>query len=626
MKTSLHFEAPSDLSVGTVRINGEGESIADWIATPDNRTFSAEDVKPGIYSAEIGPAGVAPQSVIFEVREGEANEVILPSFSALASSGTNTAFFDSVSGQAVVGLPDSFNLDALNISSPQERGFFDAPRENALDLKKYRPLNISREKKRISIGLSEEEYGRETFDTFRGNSRMEVFAGRVELEILEDLDRDPWTGHRVRLSAAIEGVRIERCLLPLYRGGTRILITAPPFAPADLELSITPVDPKLRALLRALDAGTSSEVRAVKNDIIRGGELFDDRTDPWTFILVSLLSIRFPDLFPPIDSLWAARLAERAGWAFDTHVIRASQVLAAAQGEVTEAQNKAVALAVSYFAKAQVAGSPYYGYTNQLFAELAAGIMSYLRENEPRVDPVAVRKFERIYSRWHRELPLQRGAGPTFTWLARDLVALKKRQNLVPYRKPSGKLPWHNTSVVFQGEVSAGKISFLRGRQNRARHPLVEKIADEPIVEPSESVESSVKHLMSKLPNLPAFTRAIESPFDPNKGRFGGQTIRDGFSLTVDFEPAESHDWVTIVLTVQTERSSSIGLGDFAWFALHPSFSPSIVKVSFRGSRAQLRVQAWGGFTVGVWIPKANVELECDLAQIEWAPQIIKSR
>ncbi|KAB2765754.1 pYEATS domain-containing protein [Brucella anthropi] len=32
--------------------------------------------------------------------------------------------------------------------------------------------------------------------------------------------------------------------------------------------------------------------------------------------------------------------------------------------------------------------------------------------------------------------------------------------------------------------------------------------------------------------------------------------------------------------------------GDFAWFALHPTFSPPVLKVSFRGNRARLRVQA----------------------------------
>lgn len=624
MKTSLHFEAPRDLSVGTIRISGGGELIADWIATPDNRTFRSEDVKPGIYSAEIRPAGVAPQSVVFEVREGKANEVTMPIFSALSSSGSNTSFFDTESQQTAVGLPHRVSLDEpLDYSPPQSRGLSSATRGNASELRKARPLKLSEEKRRISIGLSEEAHGRDNFNSFRGRSRMDVFAGHVELEIPEDSGRDLWAGRRVRLTAAIEGVRIERCLLPLYRGGTRILITAPPFAPDDLELSVLPADPHLRALLRALDAGTSAEVEAVRNEIVHKlhvHEMLGEHADPWVSILIGLLSIRFPELFPLTDSHWAISLAKRAGWAFDTHVIQASQVLSAARNRGADVQDIAVGQAVSLFANAQVTGSPYYRFTNQLFAELAAGIMEYLKVNEPRISPAAVRKFTRVYSRWHRELSLQRGAGPTFTWLARDPAALKERNVLAPYRKPSGKLPWRNTSLVLEGEVGAGQITILRGRLDTDRSLPTDESAVRPTSEQSEYF------LASRLPDLPALARVPASSTDPNKGRFGMRAEADGFSLAVAFEPTKSRDWVTTVLSLEVDRSARIGLGDFAWFVLHPTYSPSIVKVAFRGRRALLRIQAWGGFTVGVWIPKADVELECDLAQVEGAPRIIRSR
>src|SRR3546814_6108899 len=42
--------------------------------------------------AEIAPAGVTPQSVIFQVRPGQANNVTLPSFSALAANGPGPNF------------------------------------------------------------------------------------------------------------------------------------------------------------------------------------------------------------------------------------------------------------------------------------------------------------------------------------------------------------------------------------------------------------------------------------------------------------------------------------------------------------------------------------------------------
>ncbi|MHC2543389.1 hypothetical protein ACVINY_004101 [Sinorhizobium meliloti] len=51
---------------------------------------------------------------------------------------------------------------------------------------------------------------------------------------------------------------------PLCRGGTSTAIAAPAFSPSDLELAVPPVDQKLRALVRALDAGPSEEVIALK--------------------------------------------------------------------------------------------------------------------------------------------------------------------------------------------------------------------------------------------------------------------------------------------------------------------------------------------------------------------------
>jgi hypothetical protein len=37
-----------------------------------------------------------------------------------------------------------------------------------------------------------------------------------------------------------------------------------------------------------------------------------------------------------------------------------------------------------------------------------------------------------------------------------------------------------------------------------------------------------------------------------------------------------------------------------------------------------LRLRAFGGFTVGVWIPSQQVQLELDLAELSDAPRVIK--
>ncbi len=701
MKTSLHFEAPGDLSVGTVRISSTNKEIADWVATPDKRTFVQEDLAPGIYSAEIRPAGVMSQSVVFQVHEGHANTVVLPTFSTLSSSGNNISFYDTESRRAVVTPPtwaqfeivdddglrlplaeensdydekaasgdrskELANIAALTEDADKarndgdlgraelaefslraarqdiardEEGAFSDMREEKLPSPRTNEIEISNIRRRISVGLSEEERGREAFDTFSGRSKLELIAGRLEIDLPTDPKRDLWAGHRVRLTAAIESIRIERCLLPLYADGTKIIIAAPTFASADLEISIMPADPKVRALVRALDAGTSAEATAVRDDVLdelTPATLLDDNRDPWTAILVALLTIRFPDVFRPVQADWIDSLIERAGWAFDVYVVRASHALSTAMAVSGERQIRAVSRAISSLAQAYVAGSPYFRYTNQLVAEMMVGIYSFLNpqilerrgehlesfpnRDKPYVSSATSKQFARLYDRWRRELPLQRGAGPTFTWLARDLRALKERKTLTPLRTPSGRLRGRDTLVIFEGQVGAGQIAIGAGQTQAVHRPHPEPWAFDTNVDQSYKIPENDSSWM------PAFFRSPGPQADPNKGRFGGEASRNGFRLDAAFEKTDNRNWVNIILTIEADRSAKIGLGDYAWFMLHPTFSPPALKVTFRGNRAQLRLRASGGFTVGVWLPSTQTELESDLAEMADAPHIIRTR
>ena len=620
MKTSLHLEAPKDLSVGTVRIEGRGREIADWVATPDNRTFENDYVEPGLYSCVITPAGVSPQTVFFEIRKGVANSVILPSFSALSSSGSNTSYFDIVTQQAAAEVKHPVGEGHFGRFSLQSKAGVESFQDDAYPDSVYKKVNISKERKRISIGLSEENRKRESFNLFKGQSTLELFAGRLEIELPMDGHRDFWAGDRVRMSVAIENMRVERCFLPLYRGGTRITVAAPAFSPTDLEFVIMPADPKVRALVRALDAGSSAEVAAIRNNVIGNVDpatwLMQD-ADPWTAILIGLISIRFPEYFPQIGLPWTDKLVDRAGWSFDAHVIRASYALTAASTvaappqDIESIQDSAIGEAISSLAQAQVAGSPYYSSTNNLFSELTKGISDYLKINERSRNLSVVKKFDQILTRWHRELPLQRGTGATFTWLARDPDALKSSKILVPKRTSSGTLRHRDSLVIFEGQVSAGQIAVFGA--NSSAYAGMHESNDGFISTRDEYLD------------MPALRRPPGPADDPNNGRFGGRSIAGGYRLSATFEPTENRNWVNINLVLEADRSVVIGLGDFAWFILHPTFSPSALKVTFRGSRATLHLRAWGGFTVGVWIPKAGVELECNLAGIEDAPHIIKT-
>jgi hypothetical protein len=120
----------------------------------------------------------------------------------------------------------------------------------------------------------------------------------------------------------------------------------------------------------------------------------------------------------------------------------------------------------------------------------------------------------------------------------------------------------------------------------------------------------------------PALARRIEFPDDPNKGRFGGRAARGGFKLSASFAETSSREWARIKLRVEGPAATGVQVH----FYLHDSFRPSDYKVKFRRGQAKLDVTAWGGFTVGIWIPDFGIELELDLAKIPDAPRIIRTR
>src|SRR3546814_13909495 len=85
----------------------------------------------------------------------------------------------------------------------------------------------------------------------------------------------------------------------MYHGGTTIGITPSPLSAADVQHQALPADSRLRALMRALQGGTSEEAAQLHKDLLAPRNLRDllDRKngDPWGAILAGLLFIRFPD-------------------------------------------------------------------------------------------------------------------------------------------------------------------------------------------------------------------------------------------------------------------------------------------------------------------------------------------
>ncbi len=428
----------------------------------------------------------------------------------------------------------------------------------------------------------------------------------------------PGSWRRVRLSVTIQGVRVERLLLPLYRGGTTINITSSAASSFDVALEVIPADPNLRALWRALEAGTREHAEAVRDHVLRvKGPLpvkALSTADPWEAMLAGLLYLRFPEVFGLLSSEWARELCHRYGWAADAHIIQARQV-ASSPGESKRDIERSATFAIDLLAAAQVCGSPYFNPANMFFNELVESLYGM-----PGLSPAAHAKAERARRRWQRELPLQRRAGVSFSWLGRDQQLLKTDGILAPKRNTSGLLRSRDTSVIFKGRIVSGSIS-LDSQSSGAPKSLssMEKGAKSNSPK-SQSAESSSP------PDCPALQQPPGPSDDTNKGRFGGRPDAGGFRLTAAFQEQTNSNWVSIMLVIEAEKSASLEIGDSAWFCLHSTFDPQWIKVVFRGQRASLTVQAWGGFTVGAWLPAQKTELECDLSQIESAPRIIRER
>lgn len=621
--TTLKLKAPDDLSVGSVRIANAAEEIKNWVATPDNRTYIG-DVTPGFYIATVTPAGVASQSVIFEVRGSEANTVTLPPFASLIASNGNTTFLD-VSDQSAAIEALFSSVVQLDVSPATARpadeadddaALSPATAEGELDDDPAPPAatasgepDAATRGQLLSIGLSKEgESKSDSFRAFSGRASIALSEARLELIVAGPDDWSPLSGERVRLSVAIQNVRIERLLLPMYRGGVQITITPSQLSSNDVELEVLPNDPRLRALVRSLIAGTPDEAQAVRSLVRTAEDLLDADTvvDPWEAILSVLLSIRFPDDMPPLTAALVDGLVALAPWAYDSYVVQARQRLYSATSDDERAA--AAVEALEMLRKAQTHGSPYFDYVNQLFSEMIESLYGYFDRHQ---SGHSRKKAVKIRDRWFREQPLQSKAGACFSWLARDEEQLKNGV-LAPNRKPSGQLG-KSATILFSGHLLDGAIRIDSGHG---------QLAAKEVTRPAET---SIEFGNAPV-NCPAIRRPPGPENDPNLGRFGGLQTANGYSLKTQFEDGSTDGVVSITMTIQADPDTQIAPGAVAWYCLHPTFIPQWVKVIFGNDRAVLSLQSWGGFTVGVWLPESGVELECNLAMHPDAPTIVRER
>jgi hypothetical protein len=115
-------------------------------------------------------------------------------------------------------------------------------------------------------------------------------------------------------------------------------------------------------------------------------------------------------------------------------------------------------------------------------------------------------------------------------------------------------------------------------------------------------------------------SKAKINPRDPQKGQWGGSPVAGGWSLTAEVKEVQE-DWYSIKLTVKAGPGRNGSVTKPVTFYLHNSFKEPVRIVAPSQGRAELKVWAYGAFTVGAVVQQDGTTLELDLAELEAAPK-----
>ena len=210
-----------------------------------------------------------------------------------------------------------------------------------------------------------------------------------------------------------------------------------------------------------------------------------------------------------------------------------------------------------------------------------------------------------------RQIPLN-DAVSTLVLAAFALLAIAELGPIIQSLKFGG------VEVKLREEIS-GEVARLD-----TRIADLERAVEAASVGGQEAVQAALSP--SKREPAPALFRPVKVRNDPNKFRFGQEAARDGFRLEAAFS-GQRNDWVDVLISITSDRGTASPRGEYAEIYLHPTFKTNPVRVNFdENGVAVFKAAIWGGFTIGVWLPVSQVELELDLAALENAPKIVKER
>lgn len=118
-----------------------------------------------------------------------------------------------------------------------------------------------------------------------------------------------------------------------------------------------------------------------------------------------------------------------------------------------------------------------------------------------------------------------------------------------------------------------------------------------------------------------------ENEDDPNRGQFGGKPERDGKKLAGEVRAMPGTEDLFLVRVWATASAGAAPLrdGSEVKFHLHPTFRQRVMSARVSDGSAEVKLVAWGAFTVGAKVD--GVPLELNLATgVAGAPDLFRMR
>lgn len=551
-------------NIASVLLSGEADRVSLLLA-------------PGAYTAIIEPVGTSEimrQAVELHPDQDEAVQLTDSSFSERPLSlSTSTGVF--VTSGAAAQLQFKRPSGQFEKATPTR----EAIASDAFIAPDDRPAHSSPEQRDFSIGLSVRN-SRDPKRVWRRGTLPSTVTDEPGGGAVVVLRRPPhWLKEpEWRLTVSVAGDKRWRMRVPLFRGGVQVLLVpAVTSAGLDVAVSMTPRNAGRASLVANLEqmflSSGSDVIRSSLPGISRkpGNKLLDhllaENEDPWTILAAALLLIRSQEAAASVDTL---RVMARK-WPFipDMAVIRAWAAAAATDGDPVKVEQDCLGNLRA------IRGHPYFAATQALGLELLTGLVLGASTTELK------KRASRERDRWARVSRRQVTTGALLGW-----------EDSRPAHGHS--LDRDTYMTVAQGHVDPNNVELV----------------------PLASDPAAPRHV-----KVPALTRQQRDPEDPWKGRFGGKAQRSGYRLEAEFKRGPGA-WVEVTIYVRATQDAPPAR--HVELFLHSSFRPDHLKLKFVDGVASYSVLAWGGFTVGAWIPHPGVELELDLSKMADAPAAIR--